>query len=116
MEKVKGSEYFLNALYSIFCYSLNEKCTFKKNPPPIYTQYPIQTLYSVFVEALLAAITALSLLGTPAFGGFLPFSSADPLKLCQVGLEVSLHSYFSGLSRDVRLGSNPDSGWATQGH
>ena len=27
-------------------------------------------------------------------GEFLPFFSADPLKLCQVGWGVSLHSYF----------------------
>ena len=33
-------------------------------------------------------------LGTPAFGEFLPFFSADPLKLCQVGWGASLHSYF----------------------
>jgi hypothetical protein len=31
---------------------------------------------------------------TPVFGKFLPFFSADPLKLCQVGWGVSLHSYF----------------------
>ena len=45
-------------------------------------------------------ITALSLLGydatslAPVFGEFLPFFSADPLKLCQVEWGVSLHSYF----------------------
>jgi hypothetical protein len=32
--------------------------------------------------------------GTPVFGEFLPFFSADPLKLCQVGWGASLHSYF----------------------
>jgi hypothetical protein len=30
----------------------------------------------------------------PVFGEFLPFFSADPLKLCQVGWGASLHSYF----------------------
>ena len=33
-------------------------------------------------------------LGSPVFGDFLPFLSADPLKLCQVGWGTSLHSYF----------------------
>ena len=33
-------------------------------------------------------------LGPPVFGEFLPFYSADPLKLCQVGWGASLHSYF----------------------
>ena len=32
--------------------------------------------------------------GTPVCGEFLPFFSADPLKLCQVGQGASLHSYF----------------------
>ena len=36
----------------------------------------------------------MSLLGTPIFGEFLPFFSADPLNLCQVGWGASLHSYF----------------------
>jgi hypothetical protein len=38
-------------------------------------------------------ITA-SNLGTPVFGKCLPSFYADPLKLCQVGCGVSLHSYF----------------------
>jgi hypothetical protein len=38
------------------------------------------------------------MLDTPVFGKFLPFFSADPLKLCQVGWGAQL---FSGLSRDV---------------
>ena len=33
-------------------------------------------------------------LGTPVFGEFLPFFSADPLKLGQGGWGASLHSYF----------------------
>ena len=36
----------------------------------------------------------MTLLGTPIFGEFLPFFSAGPLKLYQVGLGESLHSYF----------------------
>ena len=50
-----------------------------------------------FVEAPSAAITALSLLrydAAPVFGEFLPFISADPVKLCQVGWGALLHSYF----------------------
>ena len=31
---------------------------------------------------------------TPVFGKFLPFFSADPLKLCQVGWGVLLHNCF----------------------
>ena len=34
------------------------------------------------------------MLGKPVFGEFLPFFSADPLKLCQVGWGVLLYSYF----------------------
>ena len=34
------------------------------------------------------------MLGTPVFGEFLPFYSANPLKLCQVGWGASLQSYF----------------------
>ena len=33
-------------------------------------------------------------LGTPIFGEFLPLSSGDPLKLCQVGWGASLNSRF----------------------
>jgi hypothetical protein len=36
----------------------------------------------------------LNKLVTPVFGEFLPFFSADPLKLFQVGWRASLHSYF----------------------
>jgi hypothetical protein len=39
------------------------------------------------------------MLGTPVFGEFLPFFSADPLKLCEVGWGASLHSYFRSLQR-----------------
>ena len=33
-------------------------------------------------------------LGIPVFWEFLPFFSADPLRLCQVGSGASLQSYF----------------------
>ena len=52
-------------------------------------------------------------LGTPVFGEFLSFFSADPLKLCQIGWGALLHSYFQV---SLQLGSSPASGWATQGH
>jgi hypothetical protein len=63
----------------------------------IFQYFSDSLLY--FVEAPSAAITASSLLGYDAtslanlYLEFLPFS-ADPLKLCQVGWGVSLHSYF----------------------
>ena len=50
--------------------------------------------YSDFVEAPLSAITASSLLGYDATSLAHLIFSADPLKLCQVGWGVSLHSYF----------------------
>ena len=56
--------------------------------------------YSDPLLSTLAAITASRLLGydatslAPVFGEFLPFFSADTLKLCQVGWGVSLHRYF----------------------
>ena len=59
---------------------------------------PLQFQY--LVEAPLAAITAASLLGYDAtslalvFGEFLPFLSADPLKVCQGGWVALLHSFF----------------------
>ena len=51
-------------------------------------------------------------LGTPEFGEFLPFFSADPLKLCQVGWGALLYSYFQvspEMFDQVEV-------WATQGH
>ena len=46
-------------------------------------------------------------LGRPVFGELLPFFSADPLKVCQVGWGASTYSYFQ-VSRDVRSGSSLD--------
>ena len=72
----------------------------------------IQTLYSVLCWSAFGSDYSLKpswvwcyKLGTPVFGGFLPFFSADPLKLCEVGWEVSLHSYFQSLQRcSISLG------------
>ena len=55
-------------------------------------------------------------LAAPVFGEFLPFCSADPLKICRVGWVVLLHSYFQVSPEMFRSGSSPASGWATQGH
>ena len=54
-------------------------------------------LIQLFVEAPLAAVIALSLykLSTAGFESFIPFFLADPLKLHQIGRELSplcLHS------------------------
>ena len=61
----------------------------------------IQTLYSVLCWSTFGSDYSLKSswlwryrLGTPVFGEFLPFLTADPLQLCQVGWEASLHSYF----------------------
>ena len=61
----------------------------------------IQTLYSVLCWSTFGSDYNLESswvgcykLGTPVFGKLLPFFSADPLKLCQVGWGVLLHSYF----------------------
>ena len=76
----------------------------------------IQTIY--MVEAHLTAITALSLLGYDAtslahlYLGSLSHSSQA--LSCWMGSIAA--QPFSGLSRDVRLGSNSGSGWAIQGH
>ena len=66
----------------------------------IYYIY-IQTLYSELCWSTLGSDYSLKYswvwrykLGTPVFGEFLPFNSADPLKLCQVIWGASLQSYF----------------------
>ena len=68
----------------------------------------IQTLFSVLSWSTYGSDYSLDSswvwrykLGTPLFGEFLPFFSADPLKLCQVGWGGSLHSYCQ-VYRDVR--------------
>ena len=59
------------------------------------------TLYSVLCRSTFGSDYSLESswvwrykFGTPVFGEFLAFFSADPVKLCQVGGEASLHSYF----------------------
>jgi hypothetical protein len=61
----------------------------------------IQNLYSVLCWSTFGSDYSLKSswilgykLGTPVFGEFLKLFSADPLKLCQVGLGALLHSYF----------------------
>ena len=92
---------------------------------PIYTQYPImtkqkhvcgnlsklkydiyiciQTLYSVVCWSTFGSDYSSWLwrykLGTPVFWEFLPFFSADPLTLSQVGSGASLLSQFRSLQR-----------------
>ena len=82
----------------------------------------IQTLYSVLCWRTFGSDYRIESswvwrykLGTPVFGEFFTFFSADPLKLCQVRWGALLQLY-SGLSRDVRLGSSSGSDWATQWH
>ena len=70
----------------------------------------IKGLIQYFVEAPLAAITALSLLEYVSRCQFIPFFLADPLTLHQIGWEAS-----SGLSTDFPGGLNLGFGWATQG-
>ena len=66
-----------------------------------HSNISIQTLHSVLCWSTFGSDYSLESswvwrykLGTPVFGEFLPIFSADPLKLCQVGWEVLLHSYF----------------------
>jgi hypothetical protein len=72
-----------------------------------YSDHLLRTFLAVFFGMMLQA--------WHTFEEFLPFFSADTLKLCQIGWGVSLHSYF-WVSRDVRSVSSPGSGWATQRH
>ena len=73
-----------------------------KNDITIYVS--IQNLYSIHFWSTFDRDYSLESsrvwrykLGTPVFGEFLPFLSADPLKLCQVGWGALLHSYFQVL-------------------
>ena len=56
----------------------------------LFTQYIVET----HLAAMKSSWVRRYKLGTPVFGEFLPCFSADALKLCQVGLGASLHSYF----------------------
>ena len=67
----------------------------------IKTSNEIQTLYSVLCWSTFGSDYSLESswvwhykLGTPVFGEFLPFFSADPLKLRQVGWGALLYTYF----------------------
>jgi hypothetical protein len=60
----------------------------------------IQTLYSVLCWSTFGSDYSLESswvwrykLGTPVFGEFLPFFSADPLKFCQIGWGASLQFF-----------------------
>uniref|UniRef100_A0A673ZKN5 Uncharacterized protein n=1 Tax=Salmo trutta TaxID=8032 RepID=A0A673ZKN5_SALTR len=85
---VKKENTFLQFLAEVKFLFLNMKV----NSHLSFTQY--------FVEAPFAAITASGLIGYElqawhtCIWEFLPFFSADPFKLCQVGWGALLHSYF----------------------
>jgi hypothetical protein len=66
----------------------------------LYLHKSIQTLYWVLCWSTFGSDYSLKYswvwrykLGTPVFGEFLSFFSADPLKLCRVWWRVLLHSY-----------------------
>ena len=89
---------FLSSIYTQYPIMTKEKqvfrhfCKFIKNETlkcNIYIRF--QNLYSVH----LGAITVI----TPVFGEFLPFFSADPHKLCQVGWECRCTAIFRSLQR-----------------
>ena len=74
---------------------------YKKQQLKCHIYISIQTVYSVLCWSTFGSDDSLEYswvwrykLGTPVFGEFLPFFSADPLKLCQVECGASLHSYF----------------------
>ena len=55
-------------------------------------------------------------LGTPGFGEFLPFVLCRSSQALSGWMGSVAAQLFSGLSSDIRSGSSPGSGWATQGH
>ena len=77
-------------------------CKFITNKKLKYHIYiGIQTLHSVLCWSTFGSDYSLELYwvwrykpGTPVFGEFLPFFSADLLKLCKVGWGGTLHSFF----------------------
>jgi hypothetical protein len=90
---------------------------FKKLKYQIYIS--IQTLYSVLIWSTFGSDYSLESswvwrykLGTPVFVEFLPFFSADPLNLCQVGWGVSVHSYFQVSPEVFWSGSSPGCAWS----
>ena len=75
-----------------------------------------------FVEAPLAAVTALSLFGMTLQSWHTCVWGVSPILLCRSSQALSGHigsvaaQLFSGFSRDARSGSSPGSGWTTQAH
>ena len=76
-------------------------CTFKKKEGNMTFIISIPTLYSVLCWSTFGGDYSLDFswvwrykIGTIVFGEFIPFFSADPCKLCQVGWGALLHSYF----------------------
>jgi hypothetical protein len=102
------SLFFHSSIYTQYPIMTKQKQAFRnvskfmKNTKLKYHIYiSIQTLYSVLRWSTFGSDYCLKSswvwcwnLGTPVFGEFLPFFSADPLKLCQVGWGMSLHNYF----------------------
>ena len=83
--------WYVSLILKLICFYF----TYYKLKHHIYQS--IQTLYSVLCHSdysLESSWVWRYKLGTPVFGQFLPFFSADPLKLCQVGWGALLHSYF----------------------
>jgi hypothetical protein len=58
-----------------------------------FTQHLVKAPVAV-IKALRSSWVWCYKLSTPVFGECLPFFSADPLELCQVGWGASLHSHF----------------------
>ena len=79
---------------------LSKTRTFLSDPKRLNSSVSIQTLYSVLCWSTFGSDYSLESSwvwcckpGTPVFGEFPPFFSADPLKLCQVGWWALLHNY-----------------------
>ena len=86
-----------------------------------YIYIVMQTLYSVLCKGS-APLAALSHLGYNATTLAHLYLGSSPIPLCRSSQALSgwmgsvTAQLFSGLSRDVRPGSSPGSGWDTQGH
>ena len=100
--------FFPSSIYTLYPIMTMQKQVFRHFSKWIQTKklkyhiyISIQTLYSILCWCTFGSDYSLKsswvwryTLGTPVFGEFLPFFSADPLKLSQVGAGASLHSYF----------------------
>ena len=104
--------------------------------PSIYTQYPIMTKekhylffyisvkyhISIRIQTLYSVVFLKRLQPWVFLGMTLQAWYDPPNLLCRSSQTLSgwmgsvAAQLFSGLSRDVRSGSSPGSGWATQGH